>query len=121
MVSDDQSETFLEWFQPGHFIWGGTGTVTEVEDLPAVMALGMIYPNPFNPTATIPVNLTRDTHVRLAVFDLRGRLVRTLQDGSMAAGDHAFTFRGEGLGSGAYICRLETADGVQTQRMTLIK
>ena len=121
MVSDDQSETFLEWFQPGHFIWGGTGTVTEVEDLPAVMALGMIYPNPFNPTATIPVNLTRDTHVRLAVFDLRGRLVRTLQNGDMAAGDHAFTFRGEGLVSGAYICRLETPDGVQTQRLTLVK
>lgn len=122
MVSDDQSEMYLEWFQPGYFLWGASGSVSEVTDTPAAIAtLGLCFPNPFNPTATIPVNLGRGTHVRLTVYDVRGRLVRTLQDGSMSAGNHVFTFRGDGLSSGAYICRLETPAGVQTQRLTLIK
>lgn len=83
--------------------------------------LGNCYPNPFNPSTTIPVSLGRDTHVRMAVYDVRGRLMQTLKDGSLPAGDHTFTFRGESLSSGAYICRLETPAGVQTQRLTLIK
>ncbi len=121
MVSGDQTQTFLEWFQPGYFIWGATGHITDAPDTPVVAALGHCYPNPFNPTTSIPVSLGRDVHVRLAVFDVRGRLVRTLQDGAMTAGDHVFTFRGDGLGSGAYIARLETPAGVHTQRLTLIK
>jgi hypothetical protein len=121
MVSDDQSVLFLEWFEPGQFIWAPSGTVTGVADVPLAASLGHCYPNPFNPTTTIPVNLTRDAAVRLSVYDVRGRLVRTLQDGVLPAGDHAFTFRGDGLGSGAYIARLETPTGMQTQRLTLIK
>ena len=121
MVSEDQSLTFLEWFQPGYFLWGASGTITDVVDIPAVATLGHCYPNPFNPTTTIPLNLGRGTHVRLAVYDVRGRLVRTLQDGAMAAGDHLFTFNGDGLASGAYIARLDTPAGVHTQRLTLVK
>ncbi len=121
MVSEDQSLTFLEWYQPGHFIWGASGHVTDAPEIPVLADLGLCYPNPFNPTTTIPVSLGRDVHVKLAVYDVRGRLVRTLQDGYLAAGEHVFTFRGDGLGSGAYICRLETPAGIQTQRLTLIK
>ena len=122
MVSEDQSTMYLEWFQPGYFIWGASGSVSEVRDTPAAVAtLGLCYPNPFNPTTNIPVNLGRDTHVRLTVYDIRGHRVRTLQDGPMPAGNHVLTFRGDGLSSGAYICRLETPAGVQTQRITLIK
>lgn len=121
MVSGDQSVMYLEWYHPVSFIWGSSGTVADVVDTPAVARLGLCYPNPFNPTATIPVSLGRSTHVRLAVYDVRGRLVRKLQDGNLPAGDHEFTFRGDGLSSGAYICRLETPAGVHTQRLTLIK
>jgi len=59
--------------------------------------------------------------MHLTVYDLRGRLVRTLKDRAMRAGDHLFTFRGDRLSSGAYICRLETPEGVHTQRITLVK
>ncbi len=65
------------------------------------------YPNPFNPAATIPLILASDSAVRLAVFDLRGRLVQTLVDGHLPAGRHEIRFDGPG--------------GVQTRRMTLAK
>lgn len=123
MVNTDQSELLLEHFYDGFWAWGTSNYVTPVpEQVPTITtSLGPCFPNPFNPTTTIPVFVARDSHVRLAVYDMRGRLVRTLQDGIMAAGDHVFTLGGNGLASGAYICRLETPDGVQTQRMTLVK
>jgi len=123
MVSPDQSVLFLEYYVQGQWLWGSEGAITGVDDaIPVVTnALGMNYPNPFNPSTSIPVSLARDAQVKLSVYDVRGRLVQTMQDGSLPAGQHVFQFHGEGLGSGAYICRLETPTGVHTQRMTLLK
>lgn len=122
MVNADQSEQLLTWFAPGSFVWGDAGTLTGVEPVPPRLALlGHAYPNPFNPTATIPVTLARASMVDLAIYDARGRLVQQLHRGELPAGDHRFTVRGEGLSSGAYICRLVTPAGTQSQRLTLIK
>ena len=53
---------------------------------PAHFALGQSYPNPFNPAATIPYELTALAHVRLEIFNLLGQPVATLLDGAQAAG-----------------------------------
>ncbi len=123
MVNLDQSEILLEHFYDGFWAWGSSRYITPVPDqVPAAATdLGLCFPNPFNPTTTVPVFLAEESHVRLAVYDLRGRLVQTLQDNVMTPGHHVFTFRGDGLSSGAYICRLETPKGVKTQRVTLVK
>lgn len=124
MTNIDQDLVLMTWFEPCWFVWGTTGAVTGVDDhaVPApVASIGPCYPNPFNPTATIPVQLNRDSRVELAVYDARGRLVRTLHDGVLVAGSHRFTLNADGLGSGAYICRLQTPTGVSTQRLTLVK
>jgi hypothetical protein len=121
MVSGDQSEQFLEWFEPCQFLWAGSGTITDAVELPVAATLERIYPNPFNPTTTIPVVLPQATEVRLAIYDVRGRLARVLHDGILPAGRHPITLDGHGLSSGAYICRLETPSGVSTQRLTLVR
>jgi hypothetical protein len=123
MLDASQTILHLERFVRGWWAWGGSTYITPVpEIIPAVAAiLGPAYPNPFNPVATIPITLSAEMAVRLTVYDLKGRLVSTLHDGALAAGDHAFSFKGEGLASGAYICRMETPMGAQTQRMTLVK
>lgn len=123
MVNDDQTVLLLEHFVSGLWAWGTSATPTAApEPIPAMAVnLGPSYPNPFNPTATIPVTLSREAAVMLAVYDLRGRLVRTLAEGVLPAGDHTFTFNGEGLASGGYICRLESPLGVQSQHMVLVK
>lgn len=121
MVSEDQSTLFLEWFEPGWFIWAGSGTALEAPEIPVAEVLGQIYPNPFNPTATVPVQLQRDSQIRLSLYDLRGRLVRTVHEGQLTAGKHAFTLKADGLSSGAYVCRLQTADGHHTQQITIVK
>jgi hypothetical protein len=124
MVTSDWTQVLLTHFYHGQWAWGSSAVITPVPEASVVVAaaqLGASYPNPFNPVATVPVILAQDAAVRLAVFDLRGRLVQTLVDGALSAGRHEIPFDGVGLASGTYVYRLEGPGGVQTRRMTLVK
>lgn len=102
--------------------------VTDVpESANLAFELGTNYPNPFNPSTTIPVTLARDGQVSLEIYDVAGRCVRTLHAGSLSAGEHAFTWdgrngQGVGVASGTYYARMNGQGGASaSQRMVLIK
>ncbi|HOS65674.1 MAG TPA: right-handed parallel beta-helix repeat-containing protein [Candidatus Latescibacteria bacterium] len=83
-------------------------------------------PNPFNPVTTIRFALPEAGHVTLAVYDVRGVLVRTLADRSLPAGAHAVVWdgydtMGREVASGVYVYRLTAAQGVVTRRMVLAR
>jgi hypothetical protein len=83
-------------------------------------------PNPFNPQTEIQFTLPQGGDVRLVIFDVRGRLVRTLVSGSLAAGVHAVTWNGRDDGgraqaSGVYLALLEAGPVRMTQRLTLVQ
>lgn len=85
-----------------------------------------LAPNPFNPRTTIHFVLPAAGAVRLSVFDVAGRLVRTLVDDSRPQGSHAVVWDGRDasgreVGSGSYLARLETGGTVATTRMGLIR
>ena len=88
---------------------------------PVRFALLPNRPNPFNPSTAIPFTLARSGHVRLEVFNLQGRRVRTLADRSMAQGSHTVVFSADGLASGVYLVRLQASEGVLTRRIVLLK
>jgi len=88
---------------------------------PTVMALGRNRPHPFNPRTEIPFSLAEPGRARLTVTDLRGRTVAVLVDGPLASGRHVATFDGARLESGLYLYRLETAAGVASGKMSLVK
>ena len=77
----------------------------ETADVPDRFELHSNYPNPFNPTTTISYTLTQAAPVLLRVYDVRGRLVRTLTDGIQPGGLHTLTFDAAGLPSGPYFYR----------------
>ena len=81
------------------------------------------FPNPFNPVTTIRFGLPEPSHVTLVVFDVQGREVDTLVDGSIPAGYHMLAWDATHLSSGVYIYRIKTADGAfsDTGRMVLLK
>jgi 5'-nucleotidase len=90
------------------------------------LALHQNYPNPFNPQTTIAFSLERGEQVRLDVFDLGGRHVRTLVDGARPAGEHAVlwdgsTEAGGRAASGTYLYRLVTDSRVLQRSMVLVK
>lgn len=92
-----------------------------VSTLPSLRASLSNQPNPFNPSTTIRFSVPKAGRATLAVFDLRGHKVATLQDGEMAAGDHSLAFSGQGLPSGTYFYRL-SGDGYEvTEKMQLVK
>jgi hypothetical protein len=89
--------------------------------LPSEFALGQNFPNPFNPTTVIPFDLPTASTVRLAIYDVTGRLVRTLIQSRMEAGRHQISFNASSLSSGVYLIRLEAGAKQFTSKMTLIK
>ena len=91
------------------------------DELPNKIALEANYPNPFNPVTTIEYSLTNAEQVALKVYDLTGRLVATVLDGVQPAGTYSVTFDAQGLASGMYLYRLESASTTITRKMVLLK
>lgn len=89
--------------------------------LPYQTAVLPNYPNPFNPSTSVPVELSRSGNVTVEVIDLLGRRVAVLADGFKTAGRHVFTFDAAGLSSGMYIVRLSGDAGMGSRKVTLLK
>ena len=84
------------------------------------------YPNPFNPATTISYELDQRLRASLSIYDVRGRLVRTLVDGTEAAGRHdvgwdGLDLAGERVSSGVYFARLVVNGRSDTRRLVLLK
>ncbi len=94
---------------------------SDTVELPEVFRLYSPYPNPFNPSTTIRLNMERTDEVALSVYDLQGRLVERLHQGLLARGEHGFLFEGGHLASGLYFVNLEGAAGSLTQKVLLAK
>ena len=90
-------------------------------DIPSSFGLDQNYPNPFNPSTTIEFQLDQMHHVRLAVYDLMGREVALLLDGSYTPGTYSVQFDARDLASGTYIYQLRTPEGVKSRTMVLLK
>jgi hypothetical protein len=93
----------------------------EPPPIAAGLRLQSAYPNPARSTTTIPYEIDRSSAVRLAVYDVLGRTVAVLVDGSVAAGVHEATLDASALAPGVYFVRLEVAGALQTSRVTLLR
>jgi len=96
------------------------------EKLPGAYALLQNHPNPFNPATTITFKLPETTEATLAVYNQRGRLIRTLHAGLASAGEHRLVWDGRDengvrVSGGLYLYRLTTRDFVDTKKLVLIK
>ncbi len=102
--------------------------VTGTPDLPEPRSfrLDKPAPNPFNPAVLIRYQLPTDEPVRLRIYDVRGRLVRTLVDEPRPVGRHEEVWNGRddlgrAVASGTYFCRIEAGPHRATERMTLVR
>ena len=88
---------------------------------PVAFSLGQNYPNPFNPSTTIDYVIPRTTFVTLDLFDILGRVVRTLVSGEQGFGPHSVRFDGTGLSSGVYFYRLKANGVAQTKKLMVLR
>jgi hypothetical protein len=102
-------------------------SISGIGDMPGLgFALAQNHPNPFNPRTRIEYGLPRAQRVSLRIYDLQGRLVRTLVDARQEPGLHAVIWGGENdlgarVSSGLYFYRLRGDNGTLTRKMLLLK
>jgi hypothetical protein len=110
-----------------------TGIISDPEGsdrIPRDFALYQNYPNPFNPSTIIefdvPESAGKSVRVHLEIFDMRGRLIRTLMDemkepGSYKANWDGRDAKGAKVGSGMYLYQIVADDFESTRKLVMIK
>jgi hypothetical protein len=89
--------------------------------LPQNITLQAAYPNPFNASTTLSFTLTNAMAVELNLYDITGRLLKTLAARFYSAGNHALQFDGSGFSSGTYIVAMKSGPAKLSQKIVLLK
>tara|TARA_B100001057_G_C22857323_1_gene953137 strand:+ start:1 stop:2814 length:2814 start_codon:yes stop_codon:yes gene_type:complete len=94
--------------------------------LPTEFALKQNYPNPFNPSTQIQYALPNESSVVISIYDITGRLVRTLVNEFQSPGYRTITWNatndmGRPVSAGMYIYSIHAGDFIQNRKMILMK
>ncbi len=108
---------------------GSSNSIVAVQTTPLIpqqLVLYQNYPNPFNPLTMIRYDIPQFTHVRVTVYDIKGRVVKTLVDEDQDIGYQSIQWdstndRGGPVSTGIYIYTLETEMGRQSKKIVLLK
>ena len=79
------------------------------------------YPNPFNPNTSIDFTLAVDTELNVSVYDMNGRMIETLVNGTMEAGHNQIVWNASHETSGVYFIKFESSELTLTEKVVLIK
>jgi hypothetical protein len=88
--------------------------------------LAQNYPNPFNLSTVNCYDLPKSVHVKLSIYDILGRRVRTLVDATKPAGQHITTWDGRNnagvqISNGVYMYHIEAGKFKRMRKLTLIR
>jgi len=93
----------------------------EGEKIPLVFGLQPVYPNPFNPSLTIPYGLAEDGNMALKVYNLRGELLEVLLSTYALKGTYSYTWQPQNLSAGIYFIRLQSGNKTNLQKVIFVK
>ena len=88
---------------------------------PAEFELSQNYPNPFNSSTIIKYDLPHQSQVTIEIYDILGRKITTLQNGTQPAGYHQALWRAEDVASGVYFYKLQAGEYSESKKMILVK
>jgi endo-1,4-beta-D-glucanase Y len=94
--------------------------IEERDSLPEGFCLAQNYPNPFNTGTTIEYSIEEANFVRLAIYDVSGREVKTLVEENMPAGKHTVYFEATDLSPGVYLYKIEVGDYISQQKKMIL-
>ncbi len=105
---------------------GQLGIDDDFEGIAREFALYPNYPNPFNPETRIRFQLAKHSNVKLMIYDILGRKVRTLVSNKMDAGHHVVNWdglndEGASVASGMYVYRIKADDFIAHRKMLLVR
>jgi hypothetical protein len=121
-------EPGASWDSSGIYYLGATTGVGDEGDQNKRLSFHLFqnYPNPFNTSTVINYELKEDCHVKLNIYNLLGRKVRTLENGERSKGPHSIIWdgkdnSGKGVASGIYFYVLRAGERRKEQKMLLMK
>lgn len=111
--------------ESGHSIPAGASSVTGISSFENEIQLS-VYPNPISQLAIISFSIVRPAHISLKIFDVQGRLIRTVVDENVKTGDHVFTWdsrdeNGSEVSDGIYVIQLSAAENSETIRLEVAR
>ncbi len=91
-------------------------------DIKSNTAALSVYPNPASNSATISFGLSQSQKVTLTIYDMDGRLIKTLADAQMQPGTHQFTWnaKSENVTAGMYVVKMQVDNQMQTQKIYVV-
>jgi hypothetical protein len=101
--------------------YGTTSAGGPAREVPASFVLRQNFPNPFNPSTSIQVELPREGHVRVEVTDIHGQIVALLLDEVRGPGSHLIRWNARQHASGAYFCRALFGGSSAVRSMILVR
>lgn len=96
-------------------------TLLAVANVAAGISKVSVYPNPTNGLAAASVQLDAASKVSIEVFDITGRVIATVAEQKLAAGEHIIDLPVSNLASGLYNVKISTAKGSVTERLSIVK
>ena len=95
-------------------------------ELPREFKLNQNYPNPFNPITEISYELANDGFVKLSIFDMKGREIKTLIENIQLPGKNSVIWNatdnnGQPVSAGLYLFKIKYQGITKTRKMVLIK
>ncbi len=103
----------------------GTGNAfplnLQEEIIPTEFGIINIYPNPFNPTTTVQINVSAEYVTQLKIYNVQGGLVETLVNKKLQGGMHKIIWNANKLPSGIYFVQFKSAMFVYTKKCLFIK
>jgi hypothetical protein len=125
-LQDARMDAIIPVYRPNLLNAALAQSVEPAQEVPGAVAAGGIqlrgaFPNPFRGETVLRYALPREERVSLKVYNVTGQLVRTLVDGTQAAGERFEVFDGDGLPAGLYFAALRAGGAVTTRTMILLK
>jgi hypothetical protein len=136
---EEESDISYECSMDCNYVWGGiidpvypcsgvfvcspTDCILDINDylLPDKFDISRIYPNPFNPQATIDFEVSEPTMVQLNIYNLNGQKVEVLKNAFTLPGKYSVNWNGTNHPSGIYFVILQSSNSIVKQKMMLIK
>ena len=97
------------------------GVESPPDVLPFVYRLDQNYPNPFNPVTTLEFSVAERSRVRIALYDVTGRVVKEIVAEDLNPGPHWVVFYAAGLASGVHFSRMAAGNFVDVSKFVLLR
>jgi M6 family metalloprotease-like protein len=94
---------------------------SDLSEAPNQFNINSVYPNPFNPTTSISVDVPNNEQFKLSVYDIKGALVQEIFSGSKPVGSYQFNWDASAYSSGIYLVNISSYNYFKSHKIMLIK